>query len=200
MYIIIPIGILVLALGGIAYIVGRKLVYLRKLTPEAISNPPPTAATFWEGLFPEVVSLWSKINWREYRIKATTESEKLLRRLRLFFLKIESITHEWSLRLRKSTKKHEEILVQEEEVKLEEAAVPVVPIVDPKEEEQHLIMEIAKDPKDPLLYIRLGDIYLKTGDKENARASFETVLQLDPENWYAKGKLKQLPQKIEKPE
>src|SRR3989344_5814611 len=195
MYLIIPIAILVLSLGGIAYIIGRKFVYLRKLSPEAISNPPATIHTFWQGMFPEVVAWISSINWRGYRVMATTESEKIVRRIRLIFLKIDSLTHNLANRLRRSTKKHEEILVREEII--ETSTVPVAPVVDPKEEEQHLIMEIAKNPKDPLLYFRLGDVYNKSGDKENARLSFETVLQLDPENWYAKKKVKELPKKPE---
>ena len=53
-------------------------------------------------------------------------------------------------------------------------------------------MEIAKNPKEPVLYQRLGDIYLKTGEHDNARMSFQTVLDLDPENWYAKKKVEEL--------
>lgn len=195
MYILIPIGILVLALGGIAYIVVRKFVYLKKLTPEAISNPPPTAATFWDGLFIEIIALWRKINWREYRVVATAESEKILRRLHLIFLKIEALTHNLANRLRRSKQKQEAKVAAEEA--MEEAVMSIAPPIDPKEEEQHLIMEIAKNPKDPLLYLRLGDVYLKTEDKENARMSFATVLQLDPENWYARKKVKELAKKPE---
>lgn len=193
MYIILPIGIFVAAVAGIGYLVSRKFVYLKKLTPEAISDPPATMRTFWSGMFPEIVSFFGNINWREYRVKITAEFEKMVRKLRLVFLKIESLTHNLSLKLRRSKEKHEEILAKQEEAKAEEeAAAPVVTVVDPKEEEQRLIMEVAKNPKDYLLYVRLGDIYLKTGDQDNARASFETVLQLDPENWYAKKKLADL--------
>ena len=194
MYLLIPIGIFVLAMAGLAYLAGRKFVYLKKLSPEAISNPPATARSFWSGMFTEIVSWFESVNWRGYRVTITAESEKILRRLRLVFLKIDTGTHNLANRLRRSKKHHEEIL-QEEMV--EEAVVPVVPPIDPKEEEQHLIIEIAKDAKNPDLYRKLGDVYLKTGEKENARASFETVLQLDPENWYAKSKLKMLPKKPE---
>src|SRR3989344_7280483 len=150
MYLIIPIALLVISLAGLSYYVGRKFVYLKKLTPESINNPPATMATFWRGFFPEVVSWFEKINWREYRVKAMAESEKLLRRLRLSFLKIEGLMHRLINRLRRSTKHHEAILVKEEaEAKIEEAvaSAPVVVAIDPKEEEQHLIMEIAKNPK-----------------------------------------------------
>ena len=195
-YILIPAGIFVIAITGIWLMISRKFVYLRRLFPDAISDPEPTIRTFWSGFFPEVVTWFGKINWREYRVRFMTEFEKMLRRMRLIFLKTESVIHKFSLRLRRSTKRHEELLVREEEAKTEEIiselkhTTSVTSPIDPKEEEQHLIMEIAKDPKDPLLYQRLGDIYLKTGELENARQSFETVLQLDPENWYAKEKVK----------
>ena len=199
MYLLIPIAIFVLALGGALYIAVRKFVYLRKLSPEAISNPPTTARMFWSEMFPEIAAWFGAINWREYRVKITDESEKIVRRVRLVFLKIEGFTHNLSMRLRRSKKHHEAILVkaEQEQEMIEEAVIPIAPALDPKEEEQHLIMEIAKNPKDPLLYLRLGDVYMKVGDKDNARLSFETVLQLDPENWYAKKRLTELPKKPE---
>lgn len=198
MYILIPIGISVVSIAGILYLVSRKFVYLRKLTPEAISNPPATANTFWAGFFPEFIAWYENVNWRGYRVGITGEMEKLLRRVRLAFLKIDTLTHNLTLRLRRSTTRHAAILKQEEaEEAITEAtvAVPHAPARDPKEEEQHLIMEIAKNPKDKLLYLKLGDIYLKIRDDENARLSFQTVLDLDPENWYAKKKLADLAQR-----
>ena len=197
MYLLIPIGIAVVSIAAMAYLVVRKFVYLRKLTPEAISNPPATARTFWAGFFPEIIAWYENVNWRGYRVGLTAETEKLVRRMRLTFLKIDTLAHNLSLRLRRSTKHHEAILKQEEaEEAVTEAivAVPQVSVRDPKEEEQHLIMEIAKNPKDKLLYLKLGDIYLKISDLENARLSFQTVLDLDPENWYAKKKLEKLPE------
>ena len=195
MYLLIPIGILVISLAGMMYVVGRKFVYLKKLTPEAISNPPATAHSFWAGFFPEVIAWYKSVNWRGYRVGFMGETEKLLRKVRLSFLKIDTLTHNLTLRLRRSTKHHEAILKKEEEEAVTEAivAIPSVPTLDPKEEEQHLIMEIAKNPKDKLLYLRLGDVYLKINDLENALLSFKTVLDLDPENWYAKKKLEKLP-------
>lgn len=192
MYIIFPIVIFVVALSGIWVIISRKFIYLKKLTPEAISNPPPTMMTFWSAFFPEVISFFGKIQWREYRVRFTAESEKMLRRLRLIFLKIDDLTHRLIRRLRRSVQKHEEILEKQEEVKIEKEQVVAIATRDPKEEEQHLIMEIGKNPKEPALYQKLGDIYLKTGETDNARMSFKTVLDLDPENWYAKMKIEEL--------
>ena len=186
------------ALAGLGYLAGRKFVYLKKLSPEAISNPPATVRSFWSGMFPEIVSFFGRINWREYRVRITAEFEKLLRRIRLLFLKIDTVTHNLANRMRRSKKHHEAILIKEETAKeelLEEAVMAVPVVLDPKEEEQHLIMEIAKDAKNPDLYLKLGNIYLKTGETENARLSFKTVLDLDPKNWYAKKKLADLAQR-----
>src|SRR3989344_3183827 len=98
MYLLIPIGIFAIALILILYLIGRKFIYLKKLTPEAINNPAPTMLAFLNGFFPEILS----INWREYRVKITSEVEKIVRRLRIIFLKTESITHKLSLKLHKS--------------------------------------------------------------------------------------------------
>ncbi len=199
MYLLIPGIIFLVSLIGIGLLIGRKFVYLKKLSPEAIGNPPGTMKTFWSGFIPELASWYRGINWIEYRVRFMTEFDKLLRRLRLVFLKIEGITHGMSQRLRHSTKKHEELLTKQEEAKMEErellAAQPAVTTTDPKEEEQHIIMEIAKNPKDSLLYLKLGDVYLKMHDVENAVLSFKTVLDLDPENWYAKKMLAGLAQR-----
>lgn len=184
-----------MALLLLMLIVGRKFVYLRKLTPEAISEPTQTVAAFGKGMVPEIVAVTGKINLREYRVRLTAEFEKILRRIRLLFLKIDDLTHRAIRRLRRSTKHHEAILVQEEQQEEQiAAATPAPTVIDPKEEEQHLIMEIAKNPKDAALYQKLGDIYIKTGEKDNARMSYKTVLDLDPENWYAKKKLEELPE------
>ncbi len=201
MYLLIPLIIFGVAIVAMCYLMARKFVFLKKLTPEAISNPPATASTFWRGMFQELVELAERFNWRQHRVEFTAQSEKIVRRMRLMFLRLDTWTHNLSNRLRRSAKHHEAILEKEEEQKVaavvEEIAKPVE--LDPKEEEQHLIMEIAKNPKDPLLYQRLGDIYVKTEETENALQSFETVLHLDPENWYAKNKVKSLKKKVEKP-
>ena len=194
MFLLIPLGIFIVSTATIMYLVGRKFVYLKKLTPEAISDPPATAATFWSGFFPEIISLFQRINWREYRVRFMSESEKLLRRMRLTFLKIDTLTHRLIGMLLRSTKHHEALLVQEQAAKeQEEESVTTaeidVPQLDPKEEEQHIIMEIGRNPKDAKLYRRLGDIYLQTHALEDARQSFEKVLELEPENEYATMKL-----------
>lgn len=193
MYLLIPLALLAASLIGLGYAIGRKFVYLKKLTPEAISDPPATSATFWNGMFIEILATVRKINWKEYRVAMMTESEKLLRRTRLVFLKIDNLTHSLALRMRRSAKRQEEVLKKEEAIEEAVVEIPKPSVLDPKEEEQRLIMEIAKNPKDKLLYLRLGDVYLKMDDRENARLSFQTVLDLDPENWYAKKKLADLP-------
>src|SRR3989344_3622483 len=120
MYLIIPIGIFLVSIGGIAYIVFRKFVYLRKLTTEAISNPHPSASTFWHGLFPEICGLFENIHWREHRSKIAAEFEKVLRKLRLVFLKIDSMTHDLANHLRRTSKPPvadvDELIAVEEEI------------------------------------------------------------------------------------
>jgi len=194
MFIIIPLVFFLISAGYLAFTLTRKFEYLKKISPEAIHDRPASWQTFWAEMFPGVVSLGERIEWQENKVHFLAESEKLLRRMRLFFLRIDGSIHTLLNRLRRKTKREEEVLQKQEDAEEMQATSALLPAtLDPKQEEQLLIMEIAKDPKDPLLYRKLGDIYIKMGDDENARNSFATVLDLDPENWYAKKKLEKLP-------
>ncbi len=70
--------------------------------------------------------------------------------------------------------------------------------MDLKAEEQRLIIEIAKNPKDATLYRELGNIYMKTGEINDAWESFKKALELEPTDEESKGKLEKLSKKLEK--
>ena len=114
------------------------------------------------------------------------ESEKLLRRMRLLFLRLDASIHALINRLRHKTKREEAILEQQAD---DAVVMPIAIALDPKEEEQLLIMEIAKNPKDALLYRKLGDVYIKINNYEDAKQSFSKALELNPKDAYASRKL-----------
>ena len=74
--------------------------------------------------------------------------------------------------------------------------VPAIILEDMKKEEQRLIIEIAKNPKDFKLYEILGDVYLKTNNLSDAKESYEAAIELNPHNEELQKKLSQLIEKM----
>src|SRR3989344_3647275 len=186
MYIFIPLIIFLIATGYAVFAVRRKLEFLKKITPEAIQDRPASWQTFWSEMFPGVVSFSQRVEWQENKVHFLAESEKLLRRMRLLFLRLDASIHALINRLRHKTKREEAILEQQAD---DAVVMPIAIALDPKEEEQLLIMEIAKNPKDALLYRKLGDVYIKINNYEDAKQSFSKALELNPKDAYASRKL-----------
>lgn len=186
MFFLIPFAIFLISAALTAGIIARKFVYLKKLTPEAINSS--NEGGFWSELLPELSVKIKKINLREYQVKFLAEFEKFLRKLRLISLRIDTLTNRLIHHVRKTTVAHEEILSTESIAKEAEPAL-VTGKKDLKEEEQKLIIEIAKTPKNAKLYKELGNIYMKTGDNQDAMEAFKKAFELDPEDVESKNKL-----------
>lgn len=163
--------------------------------------------SFWIELFPEAVALIKRINLRAFGVESLNEFEKLLRKLRLISLKIDIITNKLIHKVRKETKQQEEILVKEAKIEEEKKSNGDVSDIieelgsshdDLKQKEQLLIIEIAKNPKDAQLYRELGNIYMRIGDWNDAKESFEKVIELDPNDDIIKRKLGRVVSKIGK--
>ncbi|MEX1064267.1 MAG: tetratricopeptide repeat protein [Candidatus Paceibacterota bacterium] len=204
MFFIIPLGISLASLVLIVFIVSRKFTYLKRLSPEAIESSGSVQGGFWEELFPELSDKLKQIKIREYRVNFLEEFEKFLRRLRLISLRIDTLTNRMIHSVRKSTLYHEELLSKESDI---EGTQEVKPSVvkrgfkkkeEYKKDEQQLIIEIAKDPKNPVLYKKLGQIYAMTGENEDAYQSFKKALELDPEDEDIKMRLDKVTAKLDK--
>lgn len=198
MYLILPLLIFLVSIVAIAAIIRRKFVYLKKLAPEAIEATMGNPESFWSGLFPEVAGLLKKVNLRAFGVNFLSEFEKILRKLRLMSMKVDTLTNKLIHRVRKETKLQEEILIKEAKVEEEkrgngEASDIINELGDShedlKQKEQLLIIEIAKNPKDVYLYRELGAIYMRIGDWEDAKQSFEKVIELEPGDETTKRKL-----------
>lgn len=210
MYFFIPFGIFVLSSVAIVWIVVRKFVYLKKLAPETLETSLGDQGGFWEELFPQIADWLKNVNLRKHGVDLLNEFEKLLRKLRLISLKIDALTNRLIHRVRKSTKEHEAILVKEAEKALEEEKIsetenndwnePAGTPEELKQKEQLLIIEIAKNPKDSQLYKELGNVYMRTGEWEDAKQSFEKAVEFDPADETVKRKLGRVISKIEEQE
>lgn len=185
MFIYIPLTLIVISIIGIALIVGRKIHFLKKLTPESHD----VSENIFDQFFPELFHFIKAIKIREYFHIGLLEVEKLLRRLRVVSLKIDRSSESLIKRIRKihlrsSIAANGKKELKEEVPGMNSSVLAPVPNKNEqlKKEEQELIIGIAKNPKNPMLYEQLGDLYLKMGNLEDARDSYSTALNLDPSN------------------
>lgn len=203
MFILIPLILLFVSVAAIFWVVSRKFTYLKKLDPNTPEFSSEADGSFWLALFPEIPGLAKKINPRSFFVNFLAEFEKFLRKLRLISLKIDSLTNSLIGRVRKTTRGYEEKIIQQKQEKeraeFESAAVAAViqgTAKDFKNEEQRLIIEIAKNPKNPELYKQLGELYLSEDVLDDARESFKKAVELDPNDAQSRGKLEQIVAKM----
>ncbi|MEK7525710.1 MAG: tetratricopeptide repeat protein [Patescibacteria group bacterium] len=200
MFILIPIAVAVVALIGAGIIVGKKLTYLRKLNPESHE----VGVSLWHDMFPEAINTANKIQVREHWSNWLTELEKALRQTRVWFSKLDRW---WAGIINRVRTAREDSMPEDVQTPLADE-VTSVPAVEPsvrivskkskldpqklKEEEQRLIVEIAQNPKDGLLYETLGDVYVQMGNFNDAIESFKAAISLNPEDQGLKNKLSQV--------
>lgn len=196
MFILVPTVLIVIACIGIAVIVSRKLPYLKKLTPESHEFGP----SIFHDFFPEMFQAFSRIHFEEYYASTLRELEKLLRRIRLLFSRIDSASSALISELRTINVK--------QQVTQEANEAPVLPPTSPtdphveirskksemspselKAKEQQLIIDIAQHPKDAKLYGALGEVYVQLQNFEDAKDAFEAAIELDKTNETLKHRL-----------
>lgn len=179
----------------------RKFSYLVKLSPEAHE----VSDNICEDFFPELISWFKRIPWHQYRQISLQELEKGLRRARLVFLKIDHVSARLIQKVRRT---HLETNIEHNaSVQAEIQTDLVVPehmevVVEPapedlKGQEQQLIIEIAQDPKNAVLYETLGDLYLKMDNTSDAKEAFEAGLGFGPDNITLARKYSRLLKKLE---
>ncbi len=215
MFFLIPFSLFLVASIAIFLIVSRKFVYLKRLSPNILEDSSVVSGGFIQSFWGELLHWGSSFNFKEEGVKFLSESEKLLRKLRVVALRIDSFTHALIQRIRVTVQEHREKKAQERERAavvppigqpvLDSANEPMVRVIQDdsiaigydlersrqylREEEQRLIFAIAKNPRDPQLYKELGEIYIGTREYDDARQSFAMALELDPEDTIIKKKL-----------
>ncbi len=191
---------------GISVVVFRKMPYLNKLTPEthlpAQAGLAEVGIGFLDDLFPEFSEGVKDLKLKEYGHLWLIELEKFLRRLRVISLKMDRISESWIKKIRKghgfrtATSVIVEKLEATENLVLKAQPIREITLEDMKREEQKLIIEIAKNPKDSKLYEVLGDLYLKMNNFSDAKESFEAAIELNPNNEILQKKLSQVSEKM----
>ncbi len=203
MFILIPLTLILASVIGIFVIVFRKMPYLNKLTPE--THLPAQASAMGDilnDLFPEFSEGFKSLKLKEYGNLWLIELEKFLRRLRVVSLKIDRISDSWIKRIRRGNGFKTTTSAVAEKTKAEESLIlkvqlaPRTTLEDMKREEQGLIIEIAKNPKDSRLYEVLGDLYVKMNNLSDAKESFEAAIELNPQNEELQKKHSQTTEKL----
>ena len=196
MFWILPSLLLItIAFAGVVVIAWRKFPYLRRLAPEAHE----VGETVWHDLFPELFAWYRKIPFQHMREARLRETEKLLRKIRLMFSKIDRVSNSMIHQVRR-----EQINQQSDDSETNPAITDMyahpkteVDIMEEfKKDEQRLIIEIAKTPKDSELYSKLGDVYMSMSNFIDAKESFEAAMELNPDNISLRQKLSAALQKI----
>ena len=210
MFLLIPLLIIFVSILAITAIIWRKRPYLKEMitaggnNPEFNLNSNFSFMEYGEEFFPELGGLLSKIKIHKYKSIGLMEVEKFLRKTRLVFLKIDRVSDVLIKKVRKvhlngqlkghmaEEKLHEDnsssiISVTDNKKEIEETKT-ISPIFL-KNEEQRLIIEIAKNPKDAHLYEMLGDLYIEMDNFPDAKESYEASIELNPQNSTLKQKL-----------
>ena len=217
MFIAIPFILILFSSTAVFFIVYRKWSLIKEAAVSMDSGPPRSPnspdpklwkrlAGLWNDFFPEISSWFKRIKIEEYKTAWLFELEKILRRLRVFSLKmdrlsdalIKKIRRSGELTVRESADNRESVQPSAPEtvaVRPDVVSWPKEPAENKKikrkikkkidanalkAEEQKLIMEIAKNPKDYRLYESLGDLYFQLGDFDDAKASYEAAVELNP--------------------
>ncbi|MBI2062312.1 MAG: hypothetical protein HYT64_01295 [Candidatus Yanofskybacteria bacterium] len=215
MFIFIPLALLLVSVAGISVVVYRKMPYLNKLTPEShLSAQTNVVGGVLADLLPELSEGFKGLKLKEYGNLWLIELEKFLRRLRVVSLKMDRISDSWIKKIRNKTPKEDmnpvRSLARVEDaspteflggLKHHQETTPRKDLGEAtsngmKKEEQRLIIEIAKNPKDSKLYEILGDLYVKMNNLPDAKESFEAAIELSPHNEELQKKLSQVAEKL----
>lgn len=200
MFILVPLSLILASVVGISVIIFRKMPYLNKLTPETHLR-----SKFLSDLLPELSGGFESLKLKEYGNLWLIELEKFLRKLRVVSLKIDRISDSWIKKIRKGniSRTMSSVVTEKKETEID-ILIPkvqsstVITMEDMKKEEQRLIIEIAKNPKDAKLYETLGDLYLKMNNYSDAKESYEAAIELNPHHEELQKKLSRVLEKMVK--
>mgnify|MGYP001567241325 FL=1 len=194
MSILILIAIALLACAGIAWVVSRKIPYLKKLDPALHEEEHET---WFHAMFPEAISFVGAVRAIPFRTILTHELEKMMRTFRVAVMRLDTLSTRTISTLRTMrapgvTEGHlstDPVAPEDGEAQSEGegSTVEDVPVIDPvvarRDEliarEQELIIAIARAPKNVELYEQIGSVYAELEQPQDAREAFEAGLKLD---------------------
>ena len=169
-------------------------------------------ADYGAEFFPELSELLGRFEISKYKDLGLVETEKFLRKARLIFLKIDRLSDTLIKKIRKvhtngqlkgqmiggGSDENDSFFtaITEDDHKKELSESKTMSPNFLKNEEQRLIIEIAKNPKDYHLYEMLGDLYIEMENFTDAKESYEASVELNPQNEFLKQKLSSALEKL----
>lgn len=193
MFELLPQIIIIVSIAGIIFIVARKIPSLSKI-PEDIKVSDVSDSFKKKFKAPSFINkLWFKIKsfrYSEYSHKFLDFSEKVLRKLKFVFLKLENKLTDWAELLKEYSQK---VKIRRQgigvrinsdseknvESKIFHSSDVTSSIEDLDKLEEKCIAAIAKNPRDIKAYKELGSLYIKKNNVPDAREAFQQVLRLD---------------------
>ena len=222
---IIPQMAIILSIAGILVILGRKIPAVLNLRNEEkkkgkifqIKRKKGIFFYFFKKIKEKIISAKPE----KFTKRAIVELEKILRKIRIQFLKLDQKFLVWIQKLReksegtftsnnlrekldnlKSKKKTIQFLEKKEKpvikrlngTKKREVSAKTNNSKQNKNtgEEKKCIEAIARNPRDIELYKKLGTIYFEKRNYKDAKSSFEQILKIDSKNKEAKKELKKI--------
>ncbi len=135
--------------------------------------------------FPEVGGFLKRMDLPKFKGKFFDEIEKGLRFVRVASLKVDSATNSMIHKVKKNGTNGnghgEEVVEGVAEMQR-----------NFQDEEERLITAISEEPKNPVLYKKLGDLYIEMKNNDDAVEAFKVSLELNPEDKEVQEKLRNM--------
>lgn len=131
-----------------------------------------------------------------YGLALLNITEKLLRRVRILFLRLDNF---FVALINRSRNKSHDLAIKSKEwmsarrmKKIEKLKLMASLRTTPEQKEEGLLRSLRHNPKDIKAYKELGALYLEQKNYQDATAAFEEVLKINPEDESAKEKLEEI--------
>ncbi|MFH1175717.1 MAG: tetratricopeptide repeat protein [bacterium] len=207
MFDLIPQTIIIISIAGIIVVIARKIPQLSLLEEKKVSDVSGDKKAKTPRFANKVWLKIKGVKHSQHFHKLLDITEKFLRKLKVFFLKLENKITGWAEGLRQHSQKvklrREGIEIQvkpednfdagnSEEISINEKAVEKTVIQEEGSLEEKYIAAITKNPRDLEAYRNLGNLYFKKDNVDDARDAFRQILKINPADSNAEMMLRKL--------
>ncbi len=209
MFELIPQIIIIVSVAGIIVLVARKMPQISALSEEKkILDMSGTNQRFKvPGILKRIKAKIKSFKRSKFLHDLLDSFEKLLRKAKVVFLKIENKITDWAEKIKKRSqqvkeqRKGIEIMVNHRMQDSDDNEVKFTNVhkqdrlrsssygVSKEEIEQRYIDAISSNPRDIAVYKKLGKLYQEHGNMEDAKEVYKAILKIDVNDEEAKNQL-----------